>query len=124
MRPTLLTSCLALILTVSGCDTDPENEQEMSNKPIFSGRVEYVYYSDDHGAKRGYTRFEKGLPGTSTTVQEDVWVDVYPNWVVIKLLNRSNYTEIIPQQKMVSIIVGTEEGNALNVPGVATPHQQ
>lgn len=51
--------------------------------PIFSGRVEFIYYLDELDKTAGITRFDKGLAGTSTLVKEDVFVDVYKEWVVI-----------------------------------------
>jgi hypothetical protein len=83
---------------------------------IFSGRVEHFYYTDVTGAVDGVTRFEEGLPGTSTMVEEDVWVDVYPAWVKVKLKNRNDYSYVIPTHRVVEIAVGTKEGNDLNIP--------
>jgi hypothetical protein len=115
MKQTVLVIIIAMIL--SGCTKEiPSTTEQTTNKTIFSGRVEHVYYVDETGATSGYTRFDKGLPGTSTTIKEDVWVDIFPNWVVIKLMNRKGYEQIIPQHKIVSIAVGTKEGNELNIP--------
>jgi hypothetical protein len=115
MRHTLLVIIIAMIL--SGCTKEiPSTTEQPTNKTIFSGRVEHVYYLDQNGATSGYTRFDKGLTGTNTGIKEDVWVDVFPNWVVIKLMNREGYEQIIPQHRILSIAVGTKEGNELNIP--------
>ena len=107
MKTILLVSIAVMLL--SGCakhDTDP----------VFSGRVEYFYYSDQNDAIFGFTRFDKGLPGTSTMVKEDVFVEVQKDWVVVKLLNRKDASYIVPRERVRSIIVGTKEGNELNIP--------
>ena len=98
---------LAFIATalLSGC-----------TRPLFSGRVEYFYSLDEHDAVSGFTRFDNGLPGTSTSVKEDVFVEVHKEWVIVKLLNRKDTTYVVPRERVRSIIVGTKEGNELNIP--------
>ena len=101
---TLLTGCILLI----GCSKPAGS--------LFSGRVAYVYFLDTNNSVTGYTRFDKGLPGTGTSVHEDPWVDVYPEWVIVRLMNRKDHTEIVPRDRVRSIIVGTREDNELNIP--------
>ena len=102
---------LALIATalLSGCTRH-------DSAPLFSGRVEYFYSLDEHDGVSGFTRFDKGLPGTSTSVKEDVFVEVHKEWVIVKLLNRKDTTYVVPRERVRSIIVGTKEGNELNIP--------
>ena len=104
----LLTLFIATLL-LTGCFSEKE-------EGIFSGRVEYFYYTNKSGGAEGFTRFDQGLPGTSTMVKEDVWVEVYSNWVRVELKNRSGYTYIIPRERVIDIVVGTKEGNELNIP--------
>ena len=85
-------------------------------KPLFSGRVEYFYALDEKNALSGFTRFEEGLPGTSTMVKEDVFVEVHKEWVIVKLLNRKGYSYIVPRDRVRTLIVGTKEGNELHIP--------
>jgi len=102
---------LVLIATalLSGCTRH-------DTEPLFSGRVEYFYFLDQHDTVSGFTRFDKGLPGTSTTVKEDVFVEVHKEWVVVKQLNRKDPSYIVPRERVRAIIVGTKEGNELNIP--------
>jgi hypothetical protein len=100
---------LLIAAVMTGCFSEKEES-------IFSGRVEYFYYTNKSGGTTGFTRSEKGFPGTSTMVNEDVWVEVYPTWVKVELKNRSGYTYIIPRDRVVDIVVGTKEGNELNIP--------
>lgn len=110
MKPYLLLLFAASFLTgLTGCL--PEKEESIS-----TGRVESFYYTNKSGGTEGFTRFEKGLPWTSTMVNEDVWVEVYPSWVKVKLKNRNGYTYIIPRDRVIDIVVGTKEGNELNIP--------
>ena len=100
MRQTVLVIITAMML--SGCTKEiPSSTEQPTNNTIFSGKVEHVSYVDEQGYTSGYT---------------DVWVDVYPNWVVIKLTNPKEYRKIVPQHKIVSIAVNTKEGNELNIP--------
>lgn len=103
-------SYLALIATLilAGCHKAPE--------PLFSGRVESVFYEDFDNSLSGISRLDKAYPGTSTAIHEDPWVDVYQDWIVIRLKNRKDYTYVIPKDRVRTIIVGTEEGNLLNIP--------
>lgn len=107
MKPLLVLSISLMLLT--GCG-------EQDTTPLFSGRVEYFYYLDHNDAVSGFTRFEKGLPGTSTCVNEDVHVEVRNDWVTVTLLNRKNASYIVPRERVRSIVVGTKEGNELNIP--------
>jgi hypothetical protein len=99
---------LTILLLFAGCS---KNE-----KPLFSGRVTYVYYTEYNGSVSGFTRFDKGLPGTSTSINEDVWVDVYSDWIAIRLKNRNDSEIIIPKERVQKIIVGTKKENELNIP--------
>ncbi|TDU68065.1 hypothetical protein EI77_03182 [Prosthecobacter fusiformis] len=99
---------LPLLFLPMSCGKSPDR--------LFSGRVESIYYLDHKDSVHGYTRFDKGLPGASTSIKEDPWVEVYPAWVVLSLKNRNDYTIIIPKERLRSITVGTKEGNDLNVP--------
>lgn len=85
-------------------------------KPFFSGRVEAFYFLDEHDAVSGFTRFDKGSAGTSTQANEDVFVEVHKEWVLVKLLNRKDSSYIVPRERVKAIIVGTKEGNELNIP--------
>ncbi|MBT3381311.1 MAG: hypothetical protein HN742_19560 [Lentisphaerae bacterium] len=80
---------------------------------IYSGRVESVYYSDHSGNIQGYTRLDKGLPGTSTAVKEDVWVMIYQHWIVIELKTRKTRIAV-PRERVLAVHIGNEEANALN----------
>lgn len=62
---------LAALVSFTGCSQRKEGE------PIFSGRVEYFYFLDANDGVSGVTRFDKGLPGTTTSVKEDVFLEVY-----------------------------------------------
>lgn len=97
------------LLLLTACDRRDET-------PLFAGRVESFYYAGPNEAVSGFTRFEKGLPGTSTRVKEDVFVEVRQNWVRVKLLNRKDESYLVPRERVRSILVGTEQGNALNIP--------
>ncbi|TLD72541.1 hypothetical protein FEM03_00235 [Phragmitibacter flavus] len=107
MKQLLIFSISLVLLT--GCG-------EQNAKLLFSGRVEYFYYLNQNDLVSGFTRFEKGLPGTSTMAKEDVYVEVRNDWVIVKLLNRKNASYIVPRDRVRSIIVGTKEGNELNIP--------
>lgn len=107
MKTILLASIAVMLL--SGC-------AKSDSDPVFSGRVEYFYYIDQNDSISGFTRFDKGLPGTSTMVKEDVFVEVRKDWVLVKLLNREDASYIVPRERVRSIVVGTKEGNELNVP--------
>jgi hypothetical protein len=102
---------LILIVTalLSGCTRHDA-------EPLFAGRVEYFYFLDAHDAVSGFTRFDKGLPGTSTSVKEDVFIEVHKEWVIVKLQNRKDASYIVPRDRVRSIIVGTKEGNEVNIP--------
>jgi hypothetical protein len=99
---------IALIATLMLCSC--------SEKPIFSGRVGYVYFENESGGTEVITRFDHGIPGTSTMVKEDVWVDVFDEWIQIVLKNRNDYVTIIPREKVIRVVVETKEGNELNIP--------
>ncbi|MEM1295410.1 MAG: hypothetical protein AAGH89_08590 [Verrucomicrobiota bacterium] len=88
-------------------------------KSLFSGRVAYVFYENESGGTKVITRFSQGVQGTSTTLNEDVWVDVYDEWIRIVLKNRNDYTTIIPRERVLRVVVETKEGNELNIPGLA-----
>lgn len=107
MKSILLVS--GAVMFLSGC-------AKRDAEPVFSGRVEYFYYLDQNDAVSGFTRFDKGLPGTSTMVKEDVFVEVRKDWVVVTLLNRKGASCIVPRERVKSIIVGTKERNELNIP--------
>ena len=107
-KQNLLLGTTALLL-LTACDMRDET-------PLFSGRVESFYYAGPNEGVLGFTRFEKGLPGTSTRVKEDVFVEVRQNWVRVKLLNRKDESYLVPRERVRSILVGTEQGNALNIP--------
>lgn len=98
-----------MISALTGCS--PEKD-----KPLFSGRVEFFYYLDEKDSVSGFTRFEQGLPGTSTRAKEDVWLEIYPNWVVARLKNRKDESYIVPRERVRHIIVGAKETNELNTP--------
>jgi hypothetical protein len=85
-------------------------------EPLFSGRVECFYSLDEHDCVAGFTRFDKGLPNTITRVKEDVFVEVHKEWVIVKLLNRKDTAYVVPRERVRAIIVGTKEGNELNIP--------
>lgn len=103
----LLGSIVLLLLT--GCGRQDET-------PVFAGRVESFYYAGPNDAVSGFTRFDQGQPGTSTRVKEDVHVEVWQNWVRVKLLNRRDEAYLVPRERVRSIVIGTPEGNALNIP--------
>lgn len=111
MKPILV----ALILTATA------GSSLLAEEPIFSGKVESVYYNDYRGNIHGYTRLEKGLPGTSTTVGEDVHVEIYQNWIIIELLARKNKTAV-PRERVLEVYIGNEEANALNPAREATAY--
>jgi hypothetical protein len=108
MRVIILT--FATVVLFTGCSKREEVE------PIFSGRVEFFYFLDSNDVVSGVTRFDQGLPGTKTSVKEDVFLEVYKDWVVMKLLNRKGSTQIVPRERVREIIVGTKESNELNIP--------
>jgi hypothetical protein len=108
MRVILL--ALSAVSLFTGCLKHEEPE------PIFAGRVEYFYFLDSNDVVVGVTRFDQGRPGTKTSLKEDVFLEVYKDWVVMKLLNRKSSTQIIPRERVREIIVGTKEGNELNMP--------
>ncbi|MEM9480441.1 MAG: hypothetical protein AAGA58_12380 [Verrucomicrobiota bacterium] len=89
-------------------------------KSLFSGRVAYVYYENESGVTQVITRFDKGIKGASTRLNEDVWVDVYDEWIRIVLKNRNDSATIIPRERVLRVVVETKEGNELNIPGLAT----
>ena len=101
---------LATVVLFAGCS------KREGQEPIFSGRVEFFYFQDSNDSVSGVTRFDKGLPGTKTSVKEDVFLEVYKDWVVMKLLNRKGSTQIVPRERVREIIVGTQESNELNIP--------
>jgi hypothetical protein len=103
-----IVALIAVILCSGCCRRD--------TKPLFSGRVEYFYYLDEHDAVSGFTRFDKGIPGTATSIKEDVFVEVHKDWVLVKLLNRKDASYVVPRERVRAIIVGTKEGNELNIP--------
>ena len=100
---------LTIALMAAGCSRE-------NNTCSFSGRVGYVSYQDENNAPQVITRFENGIPGTSSRVNEDVWVDLYPNWIRIVLKNRDDYTLIVPRERVLRVVVETREGNNLNIP--------
>ena len=108
MRAILL--ALSAVSLFTGCSKHEEP------RPIFAGRVEYFYFLDSNDVVAGVTRFDQGRPGTKTSLKEDVFLEVYKDWVVMKLLNRKSSTQIIPRERVREIIVGTKEGNELNIP--------
>jgi hypothetical protein len=87
-----------------------------SSGTVYSGRVESIYYTEYDNSLQGYTRFDKGLPGASTRVKVDVWVDVRADWVTIHLKGRSEYTVLVPKERVRVITVGSKETNELNIP--------
>ena len=87
-----------------------------SETPEFSGRVAYVSFESESGGADVITRYDVGLPGTSTRLKEDVWVKVYQNWIHITLKNRRDSLTIVPRERVIQIDVGTKESNDLNVP--------
>ena len=91
-----------------------------SETPLFSGRVAYVSFESESGGTKVMTRYEQGIPGTSTRVKEDVWVDIYNEWVRIVLKNRNDSTTIIPRERVIQINVETKEFNELNIPEVVS----
>lgn len=109
MKKTTIAAILALAF-MAGCD------KPSGRDVIFAGRVEYFYYLDEQDNVSGFTRFEKGLPGTSTMVKEDVFVEVHNDWLVVKLLNRNGASYVVPRERVRSLIVGTKERNELNIP--------
>ena len=100
-------ACAALVCAglFSGCKP----------KPLYSGAVESVYYKNHSGAIEGFTRDDKGLPGAAMQVHEDVWVEVYPEWVFIDLKRRS-YQLAIPSRNVTEITIGNPESNKLSPP--------
>jgi len=108
MKTIALISLVAASLLV-GCSSHEE-------KPSFSDRVAYFYYLDEKDSVSGFTRFDKGLPGTSTRVNEDVWLDVYADYVFVTIKNRADESYIIPRERIKLIAVGNPEGNELNIP--------
>lgn len=108
MKAVTSTLALAATLIFAGCNKAPE--------PLFSGRVESVFYEDFDNSLSGFTRFDKAYPGTSTAIREDPWVDIYQDWIVIRLKNRKDYAYVIPKERVRTIVVGTEESNRLNIP--------
>jgi hypothetical protein len=82
-------------------------------KALYSGPVEAVYYKDPIGGMTGFSRLDKGLPGTSTQVGEDVWVEIRPQWVFVELKKRG-YRYAIPSANISEIIIGNAEANKLN----------
>lgn len=106
MKPIILISIALLFL--SGCI---KFDQDTDADPIFSGRVESFYYLDQSDKVSGFTRLDKGLPETSALVNEEVFVEVQKDWVVVRLLNRKGAAYIVPRERVRSIIVGTTEGN-------------
>lgn len=100
---------LIVVLALCGCS---KNERQCS----FSGRVGYVYFQNENNETEVITRFKNGISGTSSRANEDVWVDVYPNWISIVLKNRNDYTIIVPRERVLRLVVETKEGNDLNIP--------
>ncbi|MGJ8678461.1 MAG: hypothetical protein ACSHX0_13165 [Akkermansiaceae bacterium] len=109
MKPLLL--LLSVMLCLSSC-----SEHDSKSQPDFSGRVAYIYYKSESGGTKVVTRFDTGIPGTSTSLREDVWVDVYEDWVHVILKNRNDHLTIIPRERVIKIVVETKEGNELNIP--------
>lgn len=114
MKPLLMVA--AAVAFLSGCKPPETGLVKEDEKPLFAGRVESVYFLDETDGVQGYTRFDKGLPGTSTRVKEDVFVEVRTHWVVVKLLNRKDSSHLVPRERIRTITVGTQEGNELNIP--------
>jgi hypothetical protein len=83
-------------------------------KALYSGPVEGIYYKDPSGGISGFSRTDKGLPGTSAQVGEDVWVEIHPQWVFIELKKRGGYRYAIPSANIAEIIIGNAEANQLN----------
>jgi hypothetical protein len=108
MKAVASSLAIAAALILGGCNKAPE--------PIFSGRVESIFYEDFDNSLSGISRLDKAYPGTSTAIHEDPWVDVYENWIIIRLKNRKDYTYVVPKDRVRTIIFGTEEGNLLNIP--------
>lgn len=101
----------ALLMLFAGCvkfDTSAEGD------PVFSGRVSHFYYLDQNDKVSGFTRHDQALPGTSAMTKEDVYIEVYEQWVVVKLLNRKESSYIVPRERVRSIVVGTKAENELN----------
>ena len=99
----------AFCLSLLGCA--PANESA-----LFSGRVASFYYLDEKDSIQGITRSDQGRSGTSTRVNEDIYVEVYSGYVIVKLLNRNESAYIIPRERVRTIVVGTQEANELNIP--------
>ena len=108
MKTIALIPLIAACLLV-GCSSDKE-------QPSFSDRVAYFYYLDEKDSVSGFTRFDKGFPGTSTRVNEDVWLDVYADYVFVTIKNRADESYIIPRERIKLIAVGNPKVNELNIP--------
>ena len=78
--------------------------------------MEYFYYLDEKDSIQGFTRFDQGLSDTSTRVKEDIYVEVYSDYVIAKLLNRNGSAYVIPRERVRKIVVGAQETNELNIP--------
>ena len=106
----------AILLTLSAVTLFTACSKHEEAKPIFAGRVECFYFLDSNDVVTGVTRLDQGRPGTKTSLKEDVFIEVHKDWVVMKLLNRKGHTQMIPRERVREIIVGTKEGNELNIP--------
>ena len=93
--------CVALLL--SGC----RNETE-----IFSGKIHSIYYEGMTGGVQGVSRSENGRSGTSTSVNADVSIKVYKDWVEISTGEKKSKI-IVPRNRVLEINTGTKEGNKL-----------
>ncbi|MFG0334762.1 MAG: hypothetical protein ACF8TS_15505 [Maioricimonas sp. JB049] len=71
-------------------------------EPLFSGPVHTVVYRDVGNVLCAFTRGDKGIPGTSSRLNEDVWVTIHPQWVMIELKNR-NVMHIFPADRILRI---------------------
>lgn len=98
MRTHLL--ALALVLACSTAARAAE--------PIFSGPVHAVVYRDVvDNTPRAFTRGDKGISGTSSRVNEDVWVTIHPEWVMVTLKNR-DVMHIFRPESILRIDVSTK----------------
>lgn len=84
----------------------------IAEEPIFSGRVESVYFTNYSDRTQGYTRMPKGLSGATTDVNMDVWVHIYQRWIVIELKPRKIKTAI-PRERVIAVNIGNDATNAL-----------
>ena len=60
----------------------------------------------------------------TSSIEEEIWVEIFTDLVVVKLKNRNDFTYIIPKERVIKIVVGTQELNEAKILGDTTTDTQ